>query len=318
MKGLNFSLKPHIEINEIKKLLIKFKKNKNYKKKNIYWDYFLNPFGKTKFFIAHYNGLIIGMLICLKQIYINKNQKYSGYRIQDVITDTEMIKKLIKDKKKLITKNKKGIFDNLIIRLNKFISKNSKLNLGFANHLAFPFWKRNGWKNISEFPLYEKKLFSKEKINLKPKIIKNFNLDHEKIFLRNLTKKINIFWSAKYSNWRYINNPRSKYFVYEFFLRNKLVGYTVLKEYFLDTEKKGHICQIVSAPKFKREIINFANNFFLKKKIQNLSLWSFDTKLMKKKDFKKNYSINKKIVYSGYLNLKKQNIDINMGFSDIY
>ena len=39
---------------------------------------------------------------------------------------------------------------------------------------------------------------------------------------------------------------------------------------------------------------------------------------MKKKDFKKNYSINKKIVYSGYLNLKKQNIDINMGFSDIY
>lgn len=318
MTELNFSLEKNINIEEIKNILSKFKKNKIYRKKNINWDYFLNPFGETKFFTARYDNLIIGMLVCFKQIYINKKQKYIGYRIQDVITDVEIIKKLIRDKKKIVSPNKKGVFDNLIIKLNRFISKNSKLNLGFANHLAFPFWKRNGWKEISEFPLYEKKLVSQKKLFLKSKIVRKFNLRHEKIFLQNLNKKINIYWSANYSNWRYIKNPRSKYFIYEFFNKNKLVGYTVLKDYLLDAEKKGHICQIISKPKFQNEIINFANNFFLNKRIQNLSLWSFDENLMKKNNFKKNYSNNKKIVFSGASNLKKQNFDINMGFSDIY
>ena len=159
---------------------------------------------------------------------------------------------------------------------------------------------------------------AKKSFNLEFKKINKFNIKHEQIFLKNLSKKIDIFWSSKYLNWRYIKNPRSNYYIYEFFYKKKLIGYTVLKEYSSDQEKIGHICQIISIPKFKKEIISFANNFFLKKKILKISQWSSNYNLMKKTRFIKNFSENKKIVYFGKLKLDKQNFDINMGFSDIY
>jgi hypothetical protein len=49
MTGLNFSIKPDVEINEIKKLLIKFKKNKNYKKKILLGIIFLIHLEKQNF-----------------------------------------------------------------------------------------------------------------------------------------------------------------------------------------------------------------------------------------------------------------------------
>jgi hypothetical protein len=318
MKRLKFSIEPNINIKKLKKIILKFKKNKNYNKKNVKWDYFANPFGKSKFFVAKYDNLILGMLVCYKQIYINKSKKFKGYRIQDVITNIELIKKLIKKGKSLATKNKKGIFDNLILKLNHYTYKNSNINLGFANQLAFPFWIRNDWQDLSPFPVFEKRLNKIEKFSLEFNIIKKFSVIHEKFFLTNLNNKINVFWNAKYLNWRYIKNPRSKYFSYEFFLKEKLIGYVVMKEYLSDKEKMGHICLLIANTKYKEEIIKFTNNFFLKRKIYKLSLWSFDHNLMKRIGFKKEFSNKKNIVYSGKLNLKKQNFDINMGFSDIY
>tara|TARA_B100000989_G_C19532300_1_gene470804 strand:- start:8450 stop:9406 length:957 start_codon:yes stop_codon:yes gene_type:complete len=318
MDRLKFSVKPNLKVKEIKNLVVKFKKNKNYKLKNINWDYFTNPFGKSKFFIAKYDSLIVGMIVCFKQIYINQDKKFIGYRIQDVVTDTKIIKTLIRNNKNFMSKNKKGIFENLIIRLNDYLKKKSEINLGFANHIAFPYWKRNFWKDLSNFPIFEKKLSEKKSFNLKFKKIKKFSIRHELIFLNNLSKKIDIFWTSKYLNWRYIKNPRSNYYIYEFFYQNKLIGFTVLKEYLSDEEKIGHICQLISIPKFKKEIISFANNFFLNKNIFKISQWSSDNNLMRKTNFIKKFPENKKIVYFGKLKLDKQNFDINMGFSDIY
>lgn len=318
MDGLKFNIEPKLNIKKIKKIILKFKKNKNYNEKNVKWDYFSNPFGKSKFFVAKYNNLIIGLIVCFKQVFINNTGKFNGYRIQDVITDTSVIKYLIKNKKKLLTENNKGIFENLILKLNKFLIKKSEINLGFANHLAFPYWKRNNWKELSNFPLYEKNLKFIDNFNLEYKEIKKFNKKHEKIFLENLDKKIDIYWSSKYLNWRYVKNPRSNYFNYEFFYKKKLIGYIVLKEYLSDQKKIGHICQIIAEKKFKEEIIRFANNFFVKKKIFKLSLWSNDSSLMKKTKFNKNFPIDKKIVYFGLINFKKLKLHINMGFSDIY
>ena len=318
MDRLKFSVKPNLKVEEIKNLVLKFKKNKNYKLKNIKWDYYKNPFGKSKFFIAKYDSLIVGMIVCFKQIYINQDKKFIGYRIQDVVTDTKIIKTLIRNNKNFMSKNKKGIFENLIIRLNDYLKKKSEINLGFANHIAFPYWKRNFWKDLSNFPIFEKKLSAKKSFNLKFKKIKKFSIKHELIFLNNLSKKIDIFWTSKYLNWRYIKNPRSSYYMYEFFYQGKLIGFTVLKEYLSDEEKIGHICQLISIPKFKKEIISFANNFFLNKNIFKISQWSSDNNLMRKTNFIKKFPENKKIVYFGKLKLDKQNFDINMGFSDIY
>ena len=61
------------------------------------------------------------MIVCYKQIYINQNKKFIGYRIQDVVTDTKMIRSLIRNNKNFLSKNNKGIFENLIIKLNDYL-----------------------------------------------------------------------------------------------------------------------------------------------------------------------------------------------------
>ena len=44
------------------------------------------------------------MIVCFKQIYINQDKKFAGYRIQDVITDTRMIRNLIRNNKNFFQK----------------------------------------------------------------------------------------------------------------------------------------------------------------------------------------------------------------------
>ena len=48
--------------------------------------------------------MIIGMIVCFKQILYNRDGKFIGYRIQDVVTDTKMIRNLIRNIKKFSIK----------------------------------------------------------------------------------------------------------------------------------------------------------------------------------------------------------------------
>ncbi len=317
MGKLTFSEKSNLKLNIVKNLIKKFKKNKIINKKNFLWDYISNPFGSSKFIIAKYDNLILGMIVCFPQVFINNKKKFSGYRIQDVITDVITIKKLIKQGVDVKKKNK-GIFENLIFVLNNFLKKNSEINLGFANHIAVPYWRRNNWDVLMNFPLYEKKLSAKKNLNLKFKQIYKFNKKHENCFIENLTDKIDIFWNKKYSNWRYFKNPRAKYDVYEAYDKKKLVGYVVLKIFSQKNEKTGHICQIVSVPNLQKELINFSNNFFVKNKCFKMNMWSTNAKILNKLKFKENFPESKKIVFKSSDIKKKYKFNFSMGFSDTY
>ena len=122
-----------------------------------------------------------------------------------------------------------------------------------------------------------------------------------------------------------------KYIGKKFFWRSKILPVTKTrkrrkrtlvesdwKKYYGSNETLKERVVEGSETNYKREIIKFVNNFFLKKKIFKLSIWSSEYILMKNIGFKKEFPNNKKIVYSGKLNLKKHDFDINMGFSDIY
>jgi len=317
MGKLTFSEKSNLKLNIVKNLIKKFKKNKIINKKNFLWDYISNPFGSSKFIIAKYDNLILGMIVCFPQVFINNKKKFSGYRIQDVITDVITIKKLIKQGVD-VKKNNKGIFENLIFVLNNFLKKNSEINLGFANHIAVPYWRRNNWDVLMNFPLYEKKLSAKKNLNLKFKQIYKFNKKHENCFIENLTDKIDIFWNKKYSNWRYFKNPRAKYDVYEAYDKKKIVGYVVLKIFSKKNEKTGHICQIVSKPNLQKELINFSNNFFVDNRCNKMNIWSINEKNLYKLKFQENFPEYKKIVFKSSSLKKKYKFDFSMGFSDTY
>ena len=52
------------EFDNCLKLIAKFKKNSELNKKFVEWDYSLNPFGKSKIFVAEYRGEFIGIMFC--------------------------------------------------------------------------------------------------------------------------------------------------------------------------------------------------------------------------------------------------------------
>tara|TARA_B110000091_G_C13603110_1_gene385546 strand:- start:243 stop:608 length:366 start_codon:yes stop_codon:yes gene_type:complete len=115
-------------------------------------------------------------------------------------------------------------------------------------------------------------------------------------------------WTKEFSNWRYFLNPRSIYKVFEIKLENSLEGYVVLKEYFQDNKKIGHICQIVCKNNLYEDVIKFSINFFFNRSIKTLSMWYMndDNLFISKFGFKKEFIKKNKFIYKGkknFLNL---------------
>ena len=121
------------------KLISKFRKNYNFNKESIEWEYFLNPFGKAKIFVAEYKNEFIGMTVCIPLKFQNNIKTYNGFRVQDAITDINFIRKEIRSGIKIPRKEGMGIFPNLIKINNNLLNKNSEISIGFANEKALPF-----------------------------------------------------------------------------------------------------------------------------------------------------------------------------------
>jgi len=320
LNKIDYKLLKDNEFELSENLISKFKKNIPFNQKFIDWEYFLNPFGKAKMFLALYKNNAIGMLVASPLKFINDEKIFNGFRIQDVITDIDFIRNQIKIGNKIPKNNGVGIFSNLILILNEYLNINSEINIGFANKNALPYWERNNWQGICEFPLINRKLDKNHSVMCTYNEIKKFNNAHEKIFKKNISNNIDIMWTKEFSNWRYFLNPRSKYKVFEIKYKNNLEGYVVLKEYVQDDNKIGHICQIVCKNDLMEDVIKFSMNFFFNRSIKILSMWKMSNHKLyiDKMGFEKKYIKKNKFIYMGKKKLSKSDWVISMGYSDIY
>ena len=108
------------------RLISKFKKNFNFNKKSLKWEYFLNPFGKAKIFVAEYKNNFVGITICIP-LKFQKNMKiYNGFRIQDVITDIKF--------------RRMGIFTTLLNLSDKYVNQGSNINITLPNENSLHFF----------------------------------------------------------------------------------------------------------------------------------------------------------------------------------
>ena len=320
LNKINYKLLNDNEFHLSKKLISKFKKNIPFNSKFIEWEYFLNPFGKAKIFSALYKSEAIGMLAAIPLKFKKKKKIFNGFRVQDVITDIDFIRNQIKIGNKIPKNNGVGIFSNLILLINEYLNINSEINIGFANEKALPYWERNNWQGISEFPLINKTLNQNYEFVCRYNEIKNFNDTHEKILKKNISSNIDIMWTKEFSNWRYFLNPRSKYKVFEIKYRNNIEGYVVLKEYVQEHQKIGHICQVVCKDDLIEDGIKFSMNYFFNKSIKCISMWqmSNDKLYINKIGFEKKFLKKNKFIYIGKKNFYKSDWCISMGYSDIY
>ena len=112
---IDYKLLQDDEFELSKNLISKFKKNIPFNSKFINWEYFLNPFGKTRIFLALYKNNAVGMLSAIPLKFINNKKIFNGFRIQDVITDIDFIRNQIKIGNK-IPKNNNNKIDYISLK----------------------------------------------------------------------------------------------------------------------------------------------------------------------------------------------------------
>ena len=309
-------------------LISKFRKNSDLNKKFIEWDYYLNPFGKPKTFVAEYKNQFIGITFCTPLKFQNDNKIYSGFRIQDMLTNINFLRKEIKARKKIPRKEGAGISPNLLKVTNNFLDENSEINIGFPNEKSLPFSEKKKWASsnkvpwvLHKIPLILKTLDTKQEFQLQYSLINKFTNMHENIWRENINDKIDIMWTKEYSNWRYTLNPRFNYKTFEIKNNEKKIGYIVLKKY--EQENKltiGHICQLVCPDKYIKDSINFAANYFFDLSIKKLTMWRINCEnlFFKELDFKQVFLEKKNFMYKGKKIYDKSSLNLSMSYSDTY
>ena len=309
-------------------LISKFRKNSDLNKKFIEWDYYLNPFGKPKTFVAEYKNQFIGITFCTPLKFQNDNKIYSGFRIQDMLTNINFLRKEIKARKKIPRKEGAGISPNLLKVTNNFLDENSEINIGFPNEKSLPFFEKKKWASsnkvpwvLHKIPLILKTLDTKQEFQLQYSLINKFTNMHENIWRENINDKIDIMWTKEYSNWRYTLNPRFNYKTFEIKNNEKKIGYIVLKKY--EQENKltiGHICQLVCPDKYIKDSINFAANYFFDLSIKKLTMLRINCEnlFFKELDFKQVFLEKKNFMYKGKKIYDKSSLNLSMSYSDTY
>ena len=309
-------------------LISKLQKNYNFNKNSIKWDYYLNPFGKPKIFVAEYKKQFIGISICTPLKFQDNNKIYSGFRIQDLLTNINFLRKEIRAGKKIPRKEGVGILPNLLKLTNNFLDENSEINIGFPNEKSLPYFEKKKWISsnkipwvLHEIPLILKTLDGKQELQLQYTLINKFTDTHENIWRKNINDKMDIMWTKEYSNWRYTLNPRFDYKIFEIKNIEEKIGYIVLKKYEQENELTiGHICQLVCPERYVKDCINFANNYFFALSIKKLTMWRINCEnlFFKELGFKKVFLEKKNFMYKSKKIYDKSSLNLSMSYCDIY
>lgn len=183
--------------------------------------------------------------------------------------------------------------------IQKAKSKKFEFVYGYPNQKAYDLHKYFfGYEDAFDQNLYFKKL--KKEINKKN--FKGFNLIETKFFSKSHDKlwqdikneyPIILKRSSEFLNWRYAERPDHRYYIFTLYYNKKNIGYMVLKIYKEKKILRGHIIDIFVSQKdlrYFRYLIDSANNFFIKKKCHEITMWLNGSKKLQKslilKDFK--------------------------------
>ena len=302
------------------KLLLKYYKNYNLSKQSIEWEHYRNPFGKPKIYIAQYRNELIGQIINIPFKFQDHEKTYGGFRTQDLITDTQLIRKEIRSGLKIPRKNGLGICSNLMSISNVFLDKND-FAIGFPNEKSLPFCERSQWDTSCDIPLFIKNIDRESNCKLKYELIDEFKDIHKEIWQKNIGNKVDIFRSKEYLNWRYFLNPKAKYKVFEIKNNFKSIGYIVLKKHLLENNIMiGHICEFVCEDEYINDVIQFSISYFSSLSIRKFTMWEMDSEklFLKNFGFKNIVLKNRKFTRRGKKKTMKKDWRLSMSYSDVY
>ena len=128
--------------------------------------------------------------------------------------------------------------------------------------------------------------------------VKKFDKFHDIFLKKNLNRyKTFLYRNSIFLNWRYLERPDKRYFAFNIYEKNKLMGYCVLKLYKEKKILKGHILDFFTINKksVQKNLIYFFMNFFKSKDVDIIDLFIKGDKVLENIFKEQNFKIINKI-----------------------
>ncbi len=174
-----------------------------------------------------------------------------------------------------------------------------KFAYNFPNLKSYPVYLRiNGWQSLDRRSIWQKQIPSQATSSLTHIVAMTrvARFDHRIDRLWDRLKEnyvVAVPRTEKYLNWKFTENPITKYPKYIIENNDEISGYLVLKIYTKGSETTGHIIDMLclNDRELVRSLIAFSQEFFRKMGIKKISCWMpqncFYTQILEEESFVK-------------------------------
>ena len=235
------------------------------------WRFIEGPFGKGIIYLAFDGDILTGHYAVFPTLIKIKREI-----VKAVFSMTTMTHPNYRGK---------GIFTTLANAVyEEAYRKGYKLVFGFPNENSFgAFVNKLGWKGFGRINLYVLSFnltkFHRLEGNLRCKIKQVYSFDDNINKLWESVKdelRISVPRISRYLNWRFVENPEEKYFLFLVNTSDHLEGYFVLKKYTNPNngEKYGHIIDFLFEDySYFENVLFYSYNFFKETGVSKVTFW---------------------------------------------
>ena len=289
------------------------------------WQYYENPAGHAKIWVAKAGGAIIATYVAIPhQVYVG-GKTGLGWRIQDVITRPEY--------------RGQGIYHHLSGVATKALSAPEFLfsftfpKEGSTSHNGFI---RSGWSNLFQVPLHilaDVRPLKRQTVPAAVSSIGSFDSSVDSVWSSHVSRfRFALDRSSSYLNWRYSANPKGKYASFKLTLDGDVL-ILILKHYDReDGTRWAHLCdwfQLQGHSALTEAAVKHWINFALDLGCQTMSCWSPEggmlAQILERYHFVRNHAQSWRLVAKSNLDstMEKQmgseaQWHLSMGDSDVF
>ena len=282
------------------------------------WQYFNNPAGEAHVWLCFDGENPVGSVAALPHLVWANDRKVIGYRIQSVLTHPDY--------------RGQSIYRRLSELCYEFLDNDSTLiNFTFPNEKSDRVFRTSSWIPIDEIPLWISKPSENNMDGLTPKctMLSKFCSSEEDIWdLYRCQGILGIDKNIDYLNWRYFDNPQSKYQCYRMDRLGLSVVFIIKKHLLDEGDLVFHVCDLFYSSFDENLLIDVLSIIQAKAKAEKASMitmWLSPTDQLVSVILKANYIFSPVTSRSYFLRSKMEfthvelsKWNIRMGDSDVY
>lgn len=269
-------------------------------------NWFFLDYKKDKTFVVKDSDRIVASYGLYPMDIVFDSQLFEGYLCHNGMTSPEY--------------SGMGLFTKLGKYGIDSVMKENVILFGIPNENAIYSHRKVGWQEMENIPFYEKTSFNRlEHSPFKPVL---YFSEEDNETLLSFMKKYKFYVKKDHSflNWRFVKNPKWKYYIFK---SDPFNSYVVLKVYQDDLQKVHVVDYGYEDDNDFLNILNFVNNFCYELDVDVLNLWCLNSKecdLMLENGFVKSNFSNRLILHSNinFLDHSMDNWHITLADNDVF